>query len=643
MNFNENQRNLNNSFKRFRSSNIFNKYININNIENPDLQFSDKDCRINMELINKIDNKNLFDKNNSILLQKIMGNLITAKLYKSDYDEDYKFLLFKSLQNSLDYLISKKNRINKINNILDESLKKINKKTNDIEIKLENNKNIIEEKSKTKAELKNKYEELKKKYKVMKDKKEQVKIKETKINMETNIVNQNIEENISQNITNTNDKINNKYFCNVCNDKFFLNQEDLEDHQIKRHPFLIIRKPPVKKENKINKIYNKKLDNLKIYFQNLYYRSEEKEKNKDSLRELIKKREENNAFYDNIIENQEKIYEDIQYSFRNMLDERYKFINEFIAISQMKKNEEEIKTSNIIKKHEEKKLEKSIKEDISTNKIINNLNKKIEDFSKELNNDSVLPNKESKIIPKNEKKEPNFFEVIPPKDIKEKIIDNLHNNEDKNSKNINSFVNKNSESFLKEDIKNINIKDKKDNNQIKTNKLDENNNQNIKKEEKQNKKEKEENKISIKEYEKEKEKNEEIKEGEQYKNKQEKQRKKEDEIIEFEKNLKPIIEKKEEEEDEDENISILSKVQEETPFEIVRARNIDNFNEKNKEQKEISKYLDNIFFENGIKVKNENKENQFNKVENIYNEIPIHTNKKFKIMDSELDDLLKGL
>ena len=102
MNFNENQRNINNSSKMFHSSNTYNKYIN-NNIENPNLKFSDKDSRINMELVNKIENKNLFDKNNSIFLQKILDNLISAKLYKSDYDEGYKFLLFKSLQNSLDY------------------------------------------------------------------------------------------------------------------------------------------------------------------------------------------------------------------------------------------------------------------------------------------------------------------------------------------------------------------------------------------------------------------------------------------------------------------------------------------------------------------------------------------------------------
>ena len=135
----------------------------------------------------------------------------------------------------------------------------------------------------------------------------------------------------------------------------------------------------------------------------------------------------------------------------------------------------------------------------------------------------------------------------------------------------------------------------------------------------------------------------------------------------MEKDLKPIHERKEEEEeDKEENISILSKYQEETPFEIVRTRNIDNFNEKNKKQKEISKYLDNIFFENqfnkndnennpsfdinknadlqnNIKMKNENDKNQLNKLENIFYEIPIHTNKKINILDSELDDLFKEL
>jgi len=71
-----------------------------------------------------------------------VDNLVTAKFYKSDYDEDYKYYLFKSLQNCLDYLIAKKKRIKKINCDLNLSLNNIRQKADDLETKLESNKKL---------------------------------------------------------------------------------------------------------------------------------------------------------------------------------------------------------------------------------------------------------------------------------------------------------------------------------------------------------------------------------------------------------------------------------------------------------------------------------------------------------------------
>ena len=131
-----------------------------------------------MDLINKLDIQTIFNKDNSIILQKVLDNLITAKFYKSDYDEDYKYLLFKSFQNSLDYLIAKKNRLIKINKNLYNSANKINNQTNNLQKKLDENKILIEENSKIKEEKKIKYKELKKEYNDMKTKgeKEQINI-----------------------------------------------------------------------------------------------------------------------------------------------------------------------------------------------------------------------------------------------------------------------------------------------------------------------------------------------------------------------------------------------------------------------------------------------------------------------------------
>ena len=60
-------------------------------------------------------------------------------------------------------------------------------------------------------------------------------------------------------------KTNKKYYCKVCSNKFFLSQESLEDHQIRRHPFRIIRKPQEKKENIIDKKYSEKIESMKKY------------------------------------------------------------------------------------------------------------------------------------------------------------------------------------------------------------------------------------------------------------------------------------------------------------------------------------------------------------------------------------------
>ena len=143
MNYNAMPKNIIISSRKDYPLNRFNKYKLKNDLEDPSMKFSEKDCQINMKLINKIEFKTLFDKNNDIFLKKILNNLVSAKYYKSDYDDEYKPLLFISLQNALDYLISKKNRLIKINDGLNDSLKNINKQSSKLEKKLEENKKII--------------------------------------------------------------------------------------------------------------------------------------------------------------------------------------------------------------------------------------------------------------------------------------------------------------------------------------------------------------------------------------------------------------------------------------------------------------------------------------------------------------------
>ena len=622
------------SSKRQYSSNMFKKYLKEQSLENPNLKFSEKDCEINMKLIEKMDTQNLFEKKNNIYLQKLVDNLVTAKFYKSDYDEDYKYFLFKSFQNCLDYLIEKKKRISKINTDLNNYFSNIKKKANDLEKKLESNKILIEEKAKIKNENKLKYEDIKKKYKEMKKKNENIEIEKPKIIKEENVTNieSNIESNIKLKVSqNKNEvrEINNKFFCDVCANKYFSTKENLEDHQIKRHPFIIIQKPKEENENKLKIIYDKKLDSLKDYIQNSFNVQKNDEKKKDSIKELLKNLENDNIFLNNMIKNQQKSFEETKSLINNLNEDRKKCINELEIIYGLQKTEEDLKKEKIKKRKKQKKFEKTIKEKILNDQLMQNLNQKIKDLYTQLNNYILSQNKERNKELEENKDENNMMknknlsiiEEFPISQIKEDEEEKEKNeiSDEKNKQIINAIINSSIKEENKEYIKN-----------------------------------KEEEKL-----EGQKEKEEKVSNGIEQEERKENEIKKEEKKIE-EDNDK-VEEEEYEEEEEEENNSILSNKEKISSLDIIRIKNANDLEQQN----EMPNLVDNIFIENNvnfnlnqsikdnknvfdikknsdsenIKLKNENK--QMKKVENIIFEIPIQTNKKFKDFQIELDELLK--
>ena len=634
MNLNEMPKNIIISSKENHPENKFKKYLNKYKLEDPNIKFSDKDCEINFKLIQKLDTKTLFDKNNNIFFQKLEDNLITAKFYKTDYDEDYKYYLFKSLQNSLDYLISKKKRITKINSDLTLSLNNIRKKTDDLEQKLESNKKLIEEKSEIKNKSKLNYENIKKKYEEMKKKNQKVEINSQKLIENTSITNietNNIKVNINQNKQNEQTS-NKKFFCSVCKDKYFLNQESLEDHQIKRHPFIIIQKPQEKNESKLKKIYDKKLESLNKYIQNTFNNYKNSEKNNESLNELLKRMKDNKIFLDNMIENQQKSFEEAKSLINNLNEEKKNCINELSNIYGLHKTEAEIKKEKAKKRNEQKKFEKSIKERILNEPLIKNLNQKLKDLQIYLDdyilsqNISGNNNLEENINDSNimKHKDLTIIEEFPISRIKEEDKDKekMDISDNKNEKIINAII----KSSINEEEK------------IKMNDIEEGKSQNQEK--------KEEKKFE--------EMEREIKQNEEQISKEEK-------IIEKGKDEEK---EEEEEEEEEENDSILSNKPNIIPLRINRIININNI----EQEKELFNFVDEIFNENNInfnlnkninnknafefennsiskniKLKNENKQKEIKNEESIIYEIPIQTNKKFNDFQTELDELLKEL
>jgi hypothetical protein len=238
------------------NNNYSSKITNI--LEVPDMKFVEKEGNIKMELIKKVDFNTLFLPNNNILLQKIIGNLISSKIYKSDYDDENKYLLFKSLQNILEYLFAKKNKIYNVNKNIKSNIDNAMKKADEMEKHLIENKEIIEENSKIKKEAKDNYLKIKKKYEETKQKQENIKNSNDNKDMEVNIKILNVEKNIKETINKHNENnINNiditkKYLCPLCKDKFFSNKENQNSHIIRRHQKLY--KKLLKKKKNIKNI-----------------------------------------------------------------------------------------------------------------------------------------------------------------------------------------------------------------------------------------------------------------------------------------------------------------------------------------------------------------------------------------------------
>ena len=653
MNFNGLPENIIISSYKVRPLNSYNKYNIENKIEDSNMKFSEKENKINMKLINKIDLKTLLDKNNNIFFQKIVDNLLSSKYYKSDYDEEYKYKLFISFQNALDYLVTKKNRLIKINTDLNSFFNRIKTNCNDLEKKLEKNKLIIEEKSKVKKENKLIYEELKKKYEEMKKKQEVNEKINNKICLKTNIISNSLKkENSFFKDENKNQELTKKYYCKICSDKFFLSKNNLEDHLIKRHPFIIIKNSPKKIENSIENKYSNKFKSLKEYYQNTYDYYRKKEKVGESLENVIKKREENHIYFQNYLNNQENNIEEIKNTIKILSENHKKFINEFVIVSGLKKNKKEIKEEKKRKEEYLKKLEKTIKESLASDKISQNLKLKIKELEIELENYFSSKNYLKDEEKENKKKNLSLIEEFPISFIKEEQKEKVEYG-DKTEKIIEAIKDSSQKSSLKEENK---FSKKEENKDIEK----EENNIKIINGEKQNskdnnvtgKKTEHEKKINKEEEEEQEEEEEEIKKEEKEKKEEKKEEKENKEE-----------EEKEEEEDEEKQYSILSRNKKENPIEINRMRAPkSSLIEKNKSN-ELLHFLDEIFEENkinkhinhDINFSNINKKSSCENYNNFKNnqkeikskseilsyEIPINSTKKDKIFQIEIEEIYK--
>ena len=391
---------------RNENSSSNNTTVNSSMLEKPDMEFTEKEGKINMNRIRNLDLNTLFEPNNNILFQKIVDNLISSKISNSDYDDIHKPLLLKSLQNILEYLVNKQANIKKINNELNISKDKIQKKAEELEQTLKENKKTIDDFSKAKKDIKVKYEETKKKYEEMKkqakendqNKKNNKDIINTNINIvdiekNTKIINTiNQPEKIDDIDNNEKDMEGKKFSCKLCKDRYFPNKEELKGHLFRRHPKVLInnkKKLKAKKEeNEFYRLFLKELDEFENFAKELlsiYVKKEEKDKNEIMLEEIRKEIQEN---YDKFENEQNQISDDLKNKMEEFKKLQKEFYNQLMIITGLKTGEEEIKEEN----------EKKEKERILLKNTLNNLRNILNEIKLELENQNQNPDNKNSFI-----------------------------------------------------------------------------------------------------------------------------------------------------------------------------------------------------------------------------------------------------
>ena len=396
---------------------------------------------------------------------------------------------------------------------MSKSLSKIYGQANQIKEKLEQNKKIIDENSKIIEEKKILYENNKSQIKAKKDS-EKIEVKNNELNAETEI--KKSESNKNSDFKDINDT--HKYFCEICENKFFLSEKRLEIHNLKRHQHIIIQKKNKVKKNDFYLKYLKELENLKTLIYDSLRENNDLNKYNEILEKFKKEREENKINLEIIIKNEENAIDKMNISIKEIAEIQYNFINKLIILLGLNKSDVDFKNEELHKKEEQEKLEKRIKENIISMKKkdldekLKELNKLLSDYyngrknqKEEISGNKITQTESIKNninIIANEILKNQINEI----NEKDKISEKIENKDEKASINeVNNFPIKISKSDIKTSIKDDNEKPKNDNKKIEPKEEEKSEDKKEEIEEKKNKKIEEEEKYKKNEIQEEKE------------------------------------------------------------------------------------------------------------------------------------------
>ena len=479
------------------------KYKNMNQTEVPQMNFAKKKDKLNLNKLNNINLDNLIKMNNIRPLKDISDELIFGEINDEDFEDQNLPKLLKTFQYALEYLKTKSKKIRKTNEKMHIEYEQLINQSLEIEKKLENNKKEIAENKSKKRE----YEFLLLSY-------------ESLVNFNcnpienTNIIMKNVKTNYDQNISEFEKNSigglrtypkNARFYCHICNGKYFNTELGLENHMKRRHLAQIRqnnqREKEEMKEEEIEDFCNKKIEETTNRFQNMLnqkYNILSRENIKEEM-SMIKR--ENDEKFKIMMENSKNNREEMNLRLKELKMQQDEYNKRMINIANAAKEKNE--------NNENNKVIVEYQQANDINKLINSLENIGEILKQQKNqnnndNNELLKDIKDKLDNINIPQNPNQIKIDyninnNNKDIN--IIKNINNNDDdfNNNNNMmnnnvqNTLVNINNKnqnnnqenlnnSFAKENMKLPNENENNNNNQIKNEdnsikKAEENNNE----------------------------------------------------------------------------------------------------------------------------------------------------------------------
>ena len=238
-----------NDFSPFNTNNNYN-YNNYNttklntlNLNNKEINAMNEKKRFLWKEINTL-NYNEFNNDEKILENPVIKNILNSNINENEIQnmpENYLVNLIHTLQNLANNAI-------KNNNFLENENKQL---YHDLEMMKTNNEYLSQKNIKINQKL-------------------------NTLNKQRNEEKKTMRDLFEENSNNYNFLRTKKYYCEICTNKKFKSQKYLDEHIARRHPDYINKrlKQKNKKENKLNiELYQKKLNDMKNYFDNLIYKS----------------------------------------------------------------------------------------------------------------------------------------------------------------------------------------------------------------------------------------------------------------------------------------------------------------------------------------------------------------------------------